>query len=32
LRAEPDRQVDLPKGLDALDRHDAMNCVVLGRS
>jgi hypothetical protein len=31
-RAKPDRQVDLPEGLDVLARCDAMERVVLGRS
>jgi hypothetical protein len=31
-RAEPDRQVDLPEGLDALAQRNAMNDVVLGCS
>jgi hypothetical protein len=30
--AEPDRQVDLPEGLDALAGVTPWNCVVLGRS
>jgi hypothetical protein len=31
-RAEPDRQVDLPEGLDALARRDAMERRCAGRS
>jgi hypothetical protein len=31
-RAEPNRQIDLPKGLDALARRDAMERRRVGRS